>query len=152
MSNLNLKTGSIARAIADSFKARAAVGEDNVVTGGVEAAAEHYPEGVTQESLALHQGFVLDVADGLSLGLGEFGLEHLKKHKDVSKLSLSARIGTSEITATLDRERSGTTAGKPWQKFGVLTTDIVTGVGAKRGNYAKIAAYVSEEAKSVFQS
>lgn len=150
--NLNLKAGTVALAIADAFKARAKAGDDNVVSGAVEAIAENYPEGITEESLARHNSFIIDAADGLSLGLAEFGTEHMKGNKDVSKLSLSARLGGVEFNSTFERERSGVTAGKPWQKFGVLTTDVVTGAGLKRGNFAKIQSYANEEAKSVFQS
>lgn len=100
------------------------------------------------------QHAVLDFADGLTLALGEVGMEHLKKHGALKSVSTSVKAGLDQINIEIEktREYRNPKDGSRGIKYGAVTASLKHGVGANRGAFKHITTDINEKYASVFSS
>lgn len=141
------------RTLADAIKPTISYSAD---TGIGEAAgledvfAKHLPESINIETVKLVQESLLDLAAAQTLACAELSQGIVTK--DQPNTSLKTKVGYSQLETSYIREKSGVAMGKPWQKFGVVDTDLTLGVGRKNGNYKAVVAYAGEEATKAFSN
>lgn len=113
---------------------------------------KHLPEGLDLATVKKVQTTVLDFADATTLAVGEAGLETLGAKKDLASVSLRIKAGHDHINTEMQRTvaRRNPSTGESFNKHGVVSTKLSSGIGAGRGNYKKIAEDLSERAASVF--
>lgn len=109
-------------------------------------------EGLTLEGAKQYQRGLLRIADGLTLATGRAGTDFLGKNKDVDRVSVTAKIGSDHITSEFSRSAQlrnpGT--GETFTKYGIASTKLASGIGAKRGEYKRIQEHLADSAASVF--
>jgi len=126
--------------------------EGNGTADDAVIAAEYESEGLSIDGAKSYQRVALRVADALTLANGRAGTEFLGKNKDVDRVSTTVKIGTDHITTEFGRQAQlrnpGT--GETFIKYGIASTKLASGIGAKRGDYKRIQESLSESAASVF--
>lgn len=143
------------RAIADALKPAI---EIDPTTGIATAATaediftQFLPDTITLDTVKDVQGAMLDFAAAQTLAHGELQINHLKKHTELDRGSLSTKIGHSTFESSIKRKTSGTAMGKAWEKHGVANTDVTLGSGRKKSDYNTVVQYLGEHAESVFSN
>lgn len=141
--------------LAAKIEGKLVIDEQTGVAGALdkELVESMLPEGITLASIKSHQIAALDIADAASLALVRKALPVLEKNKDLDRVSLAkTRIGHDSFAAEALRQRKSRNpkTGEEIIKHGVLVASYNSGIGAKRGNFAKIAEAFNTEATSVF--
>lgn len=133
---------------------QAALAADADATVGAELFNDSLPEDVSVDVVKRVQKLELDFSDALTLATAEASLEVMKKDKAREIHTIKAGVGSSEAKVEFRRSRKvrspGT--GEEMTVFGTLSTSLVSGIGSKRGNYAKIKTAMGDKAKSVFDN
>lgn len=114
----------------------------------VEIFAGQLPEGVTMKEVKEVQDASIDFALGQSDALATKSLEWLKD-SDHNDTSLSMKIEGNRYDSNYTKHRSGNALGKPWEKWGSITTDMVQGTG-RRGGMKNVVKYHNELAEKTF--
>lgn len=110
------------------------------------------PADVTLDTVKRVQNHTLDFANGLTLALGEAGIEHLNGHLDLASVNVRAKLGNDTVASEFHRTREGRNpaTGETVVKYGAVSTKYTTGVGAGRGDYKRVQEHLSESAAAVF--
>ena len=82
--------------------------------------------------------------------LASKSLNAAKEDEEADAYSFSSRVEGNRYDSTWTRKRSGTAMGKPWEKYGTVTTDLVQGAG-RRGGINNVIKYHGDLAESVFK-
>lgn len=114
----------------------------------VEIFAGQLPEGVTMKEVKEVQDASIDFALGQSDALATKSLEWLKD-SDHNDTSLSLKIEGNRYDSNYTKHRSGNAMGKPWEKWGSITTDMIQGTG-RRGGMKNVVKYHNELAEKTF--
>lgn len=114
--------------------------------------ADNLPEDVTVESIKRHQEVELDFGDALLLGHGDKSKSHMQANKGLDRTTTAMTFGNDQLLASYDRKvmtrAPGSTEEKP--KYGASNLKLVSGIGAKRGNFKRIQEHLVTEATTVF--
>ncbi len=113
--------------------------------------AEQLPEGLDLKLVREVQQATIDFATGQTKAFADLSLDAMKANKDLDRTSLRSNVEFQRFDNTYQRHRSGTAMGKPWEKFGTVTCDVVLGVGSKSRDLNAVIAYSSTEAEKVFK-
>lgn len=110
------------------------------------------PEGLDIPTIKKAQEFVLDLADSVTLANATAGLDLMKANSELQTVGTKIKIGLDTISTEYARsvQRRNPSTGETFQKHGVVSTKLASGVGAGRGNYKRIAEEMSSRAASVF--
>ena len=82
------------------------VGEGGVVSAAEDLYERNLPEGITTSTVKTLQQYNADFVAGTGLALGEFGLEHFKKHKTAQELSLEVNAGKDKVGLQFQRHKT----------------------------------------------
>lgn len=113
--------------------------------------ASQLPEAVDVKVVREVQQASIDYAVGQSKALSDLSLEAMQKDENLTRTSLRSNVEFQRYDSTYQKHRSGTAMGKPWEKFGTVTTDLVQGVGSKSRDMNSVIAYASAAAEAVFK-
>jgi hypothetical protein len=142
----------VVRALADDLKPFLAIDEVTGVTNAnhdKDVFEKHLPENLTLELLEAGQDFTVTAAAAISLAHGELQQAAMLKNKELASGSVKIKLGHVSIENSYTRKKSGTAMGKPWEKYGVSSTDVTIGVGRKGADLKAVVNYLAESA-SVF--
>lgn len=110
------------------------------------------PEGVDLKTVKAVQEAGIDFAVGQAKAMADASLNLMKAEKSLERTSLRTTVGFQRFDTTYQKERSGVAMGKPWQKFGTVTSDVVLGVGSKKRDLNRVIEYSASAAEAVFKS
>lgn len=121
---------------------------------GEEAFNNNLPEDITIDVVKRVQKIELDFVDALALATSEASIELMSSDKKRDIHSVTAKVGTSDAKIDFRRSRDvkSPSTGEAMTVYGNLSAGLVSGIGAKRGNYAKIKTAMAAKAKSVFDN
>lgn len=114
----------------------------------VEIFAAELPENVTMKEVKEVQDASIDFAVGQSDALATKSLDWLKD-SELNVSSISTKVEGNRYDTTYTKKRSGTAMGKPWEKYGSITTDLVQGAG-RRGGMSSVIKYHNDLAEKTF--
>jgi len=141
------------REIADALKVDATVDAGTGFTKLVsadEVFAKYLPTGVTMDTVLQVQDSTIEYAEAVTLANGELQQAAMQANNELQKGQVSAKFGHATIESSYRRSASGTAMGKPWEKFGIATTDVIVASGRKKGGYNAVVSYLGDEASKVF--
>lgn len=131
------------------------LGEKGAVTIEKEAVTKLFeaelPEGITMKEVEAVQDASIDFAVGQSDALAAKSIEWMKADESLESTSVSTRVSGNRYDSSYTKKRSGTAMGKPWAKYGTVTTDMVQGSG-RRGGMSNVVKYHQDLAESVFSN
>lgn len=110
------------------------------------------PPSLSVDGLKDAQGFMIDVAAAQSLAFGNKSQAAMVADKDLDRTTLRTKLGHGAIDTSYSRHKSGTAAGAEWNKYGVVKSDVIVGVGRRTSHYKSVVSYLGEEAEKVFAS
>lgn len=112
--------------------------------------ASQLPEGIDMKTVGVVQDASIDFGVAHADATATASLAAMKKDKDLDVTSFSTRVLGNRYDSTYTKKREGNAMGKPWVKYGTVTTDLVQGAGRK-GGVNSVVKYHGELAKSVFE-
>ena len=107
------------------------------------------PEGVDMKTVGIVQDASIDFGVAHADAIAAKSLEAMKADKELEQTSFSSRVLGNRYDSTYTRKREGNAMGKPWVKYGTVTTDLVQGAG-RRGGVNNVIKYHGALAESVF--
>lgn len=111
--------------------------------------ASQLPEGIDMKTVGIVQDASIDFGVAHADAIATKSLEEMKTNKDLDSTSFSSRVLGNRYDSTYTRKREGNAMGKPWVKYGTVTTDLVQGSG-RRGGISNVIKYHGAMAESVF--
>ena len=152
LSKVNQEVRDLAAKIQPAVKTALEASAD--ATLGDEVFADALPEDITVDLVKRVQRIELDFADAVSLATAEASIEIMAKDKARDVHTVKVGVGSSEAKVEFRKSRQvrNVGTGEDMTVFGALSTSMVSGIGSKRGNYAKIKTAMGEKAKSVFDN
>lgn len=110
--------------------------------------AGELPEEITMKQVKEVQDASIDFAVGQSDALASKSLEWLKD-SELNSTSLSTKVEGNRYDNVYTKHRSGTAMGKPWEKWGSISSDLVQGTG-RRGGIKNVIKYHNDLAEKTF--
>ena len=114
---------------------------------------ETLPEGLDYETVKKVQLHNLDFADATTLAFGELAINHLKDNGEIDSVGLTVNIGKDRVSSEVRRSQQfrNPSNGETIEKKGVIKTQYVSGINAKRDHYKVIQDHVASLAESIFK-
>lgn len=112
--------------------------------------AEGLPEGVDIKTVELVQDASIDFGVAHADAIAVKSLAAMKEDDELETTYFSSRVRGNRYDSTYVKKREGNAMGKPWVKYGTVSTDLVQGSG-RRGGLNNVIKYHGEMAKSVFE-
>lgn len=110
---------------------------------------EGLPEGVDMKVVKEVQDASIDFGAAHADAIATKSLAAMQEDKDLEATSFSSKVIGNRYDSTYTKKREGNAMGKPWVKYGTVTTDLVQGSG-RRGGVSNVVKYHSKVAESVF--
>lgn len=141
------------REIADALKVGASVDSDTglaVLTAAPDVFAQYLATGITLDTVLQVHDAGIEYAEATTLAHGELQQDAMVKNPELQKGQTTVKFGHQTIETSYRRKASGVAMGKPWEKFGIATTDVLIASGRKKGGYNTVVGYLGDEAAKVF--
>ncbi len=102
----DLNVNDSIKALADAIKREGVVDESGVITVTKDFYEKTLPEGVDMTAVRKLQAHNSELVSAGVIALGELGVPHLKKHKDLNEVTIQIDAGRDKLTAGLVRLKS----------------------------------------------
>lgn len=136
--------------LAESIKKEIKVGDAGVVEVNKDLYEKHLPEQLTLGTVKAVQDHNSNFLAAVSLAVGEIGLAHLKKHKDIDTITANVPVAKDKLNIGLKREAQvpdGLGKGGMRTKHGVLSVGYKVHAAGNVGAYKKVREHISATAE-----
>lgn len=123
--------------LADAIKADATVDPSGVISVSKEFYEKSLPEGIELSQVRKIQEHNSNLVSAGALALGELGVPHLKKHKDLEQVSLVINAGRDQLSEQMQRSKQvrNLQTGETKDVYGAISAKWrVTGTAGSRGS------------------
>lgn len=151
--NEGLKVNEKVKDLAESIKKDFKIGDGGVIALDKGFYANTLPEGLTIGQVEAVQKHNSNLLAATALALGDLGIPHLKKHKDLASVSVEFGIGKDKLAATLKREQQvpdGLGKGGMRTKYGVISANYKAHAAGNVGDFKRVREHVANEAASAW--
>jgi hypothetical protein len=114
---------------------------------------KHLPENLSMTQVKDVQTHNSNIIAAATLALGEVGLPHLKKHKDLDTISLAFGVGKDKVQAQLKREvqvPDGLGKGGMRTKHGVISANYKVHASGNVGDFKKVREHIAAEGSKIW--
>lgn len=108
------------------------------------------PEGINMKTVREVQDASIDFGLGHADALGTKSMGAMQADESLERTTFTSNVIGNRYTSNYVKQRTGAVDGKPWVKYGSITTDLTQGSGRK-GGLNNVIRYHGELAKSVFE-
>ena len=137
--------------IAKTLKKEMKLGSNGVVElteGAIEKTLEE--SGIDMKTVQVVHNHRDDVLAGMSLALGEIGIDAMKKDKKLGQVSVEAKLHKDVMGSTFSRERAYPNGnGGMSTSYGSMSAKYTANGAVARGGLKKVKSHLSEMAKEV---